>query len=95
MLVKKLLILTFILIILAVPVFSEDKTDTAVEHIQICSNEFQRNTYFESNPRLKHGDKLYVPMTEKVVTVTGIELILRVKQSDFKPNIPKPEPSAF
>ena len=42
------------------------------ETISVDISNFYKNADFRSNPRLKPGDRLYVPMAEKVVTVTGM-----------------------
>ncbi|MDC7225584.1 MAG: SLBB domain-containing protein [Spirochaetales bacterium] len=42
------------------------------EVISVDISRFYQNADFDSNPRLKPGDKLYIPTAETVVTVTGM-----------------------
>lgn len=41
------------------------------DEIKIDLSKFYQNADFEANPRLQPGDKIYVPMAETVVNVTG------------------------
>lgn len=41
------------------------------QNISIDISDFYRNADFDSNPRLQPGDKLYVPMAETIVNITG------------------------
>ena len=42
------------------------------ETISVDISKFYANADFDSNPKLQPGDKLYIPMAEKVVSVTGM-----------------------
>ena len=42
------------------------------ERLSVDLSRFYKNADFDANPKLKPGDKVYVPMAEEIVTVSGM-----------------------